>query len=370
MDVAAGYDAGDPYARRCGQQRSWPRQGFRFGVPSADLLEFFGDEESRALFESACDALCSRGGCRVEIDYSIFRDAAHLLYAGPWVAERLAAIQEFATANPDALHPVTAKIILGAAKLTAADTFKAIYRLAELAAAAQQEWEKIDVMLLPTAARHYTHEEICADPITRNSDLGYYTNFVNLLDFAAVAAPWGRRANGLPFGVSFIGPAWSDRALLRTAGLFETQESDSASVDECPAGYVPLAVCGAHLTGQPLNHQLTGVGAFLLRACQTSPEYRLYALKGTVPPKPGLVRVAERGTQIEVEVWAVPISVFGAFVAAVPPPLAIGSCVIDNGRQVKSFVCEPWALADAEDITSFGGWRAWLARDKEFVRSR
>lgn len=249
-----------------------------------------------------------------------------------------------------------------------------MYRLAGLAVPAKRELEKMDFMLLPTAARHYTHDEVAADPIALNTNLGYYTNFVNLLNLAGVAVPCGWRANGLPFGVTLIGPAWSDAALLETAGrlhraspgasagakLFELATRGVPEDTYCPSGFIPLAVCGAHLTGQPLNHQLTSAGGFLLESCTTSAEYRLYALRGTVPQKPGLVLTRTGGAAIEVEVWAVPESAFGGFVAAVPPPLAIGTCTLESGRKVKSFVCEPWALADAEEITHFGGWRAWL----------
>jgi allophanate hydrolase len=209
----------------------------------------------------------------------------------------------------------------------------------------------MDFMLLPTAGAAYTHEEIAAEPIALNTNLGYYTNFVNLLDLAALAIPAGFRANGIPFGVTLIGPAWSDEALLATA---------QNEFPYCPEGYVPLAVCGAHLAGQPLNHQLTTAGAFLIEATKTAPNYRFYALKGTVPAKPGLFYSPGEGAAIEVEVWAVPQNNFGGFVAAVPPPLAIGTCTLESGRKVKSFVCEPYALADAQEITELGGWRSFL----------
>lgn len=350
--VARGFDPGDSYSRESGQTVAWAPGKFRFGVPGADLLEFFGDDSAGPLFEAAARRLESMGGERVEIDYGIFLAAAQLLYSGPWVAERLAAIRDFAAEKPEALHPVTAQIILKAGSLTAVDAFQAMYKLSDLARAAEAEWARMDFMLLPTAGTCYTHEQITAEPIACNTNLGYYTNFVNLLDLAAVAFPAGRRASGMPFGVSLIGPAWSDEALLATA---------SAVAPYCPDGYVPLAVCGAHLTGMPLNWQLRQARAFLIEACGTAPEYRFYALSGTVPAKPGLVRASEGGTSIEVEVWAVPLDTFGAFVAAVPPPLAIGSCTLASGRVVKSFVCEPSALRDAREITHLQGWRAYIA---------
>jgi allophanate hydrolase len=332
-------------------RKAWPVRGFRFGVPDNEMLQFFGDNSAEALYRQAIQKLEGLGGKRVEFGFAPFREAAQLLYDGPWVAERLAAIRDFAAANPEALHPVTAKTILGGRKFTAVDTFEAIYRLDELVRATEDEFRRMDFMLLPTAGSAYTHEQMAGDPIALNTNLGYYTNFVNLLDLAAVAIPAGLRANGIPFGVTLIGPAWSDDALLSTA---------SEDHPYCPVGYVPLAVCGAHLTGQPLNHQLTSAGAFLIEGTHTSAEYRLFALQGTVPPKPGLVFTPLDGAAVEVEVWAVPESTFGSFVAAVPPPLAIGSGTLAGGRRVKSFVCEPWALKDAVEITEFGGWKQYL----------
>jgi allophanate hydrolase len=337
-----------------GQQKAWPAKGFRFGVPAGKWLRFFGDESAPQLYENAIAKFEAMGGIPVEFDYSIFDAAANLLYSGPWVAERLAAIKDFAAAHPDALHPVTARIILGAGSHTAVSAFEAAYKLADLARAAEQEWKRMDFMLLPTAGAAYTHEQIAAEPIALNTNLGYYTNFVNLLDLAALAIPAGMRSNGIPFGVTLIGPAWSDEALLATA---------ANEFPYCPAGYVPLAVCGAHLTGQPLNYQLRDANAFLIEATRTSPEYRFYALGGTVPAKPGLFLSKTGGAAIEVEVWAVPESTFGRFVAAVPPPLAIGTCTLAGGRRVKSFVCEPYALEDATEITQFGGWKRYKQFD-------
>jgi allophanate hydrolase len=356
--AARGFDPTDPWSRRPGQPKAWPPGAFRFGVPGADWLRFFGDESAPALFEASAVHLEAMGGIRTEFDYRIFHDAAQLLYSGPWVAERLAAIRKFAEEKPDALYPVTAQIILKSASISAVSAFEAVYRLAELARAAESEWERMDFMLLPTAGNCYTHEQIEASPIAHNTDLGYYTNFVNLLDLAAIAIPAGRRASGMPFGVTLIGPAWSDEALIGMANRFSDR---NAALPYCPVGYVPLAVCGAHLTGEPLNYQLTAAGAFLIESCRTSLNYRLYALTGTKPPKPGLVFSPDGGDSIEIEVWAVPESTFGLFVAGVPPPLGIGSCTLESGRTVKSFVCEPYALVGARDITSFGGWRAFRA---------
>ena len=355
--AARVFDPEDPYSRRTGQPRSWPRTGFRFGVPSHALLRFFGDDSAPGLFEDAIRQLRNLGGEPVEIDYSVFDEAARLLYSGPWVAERLVAIRDFADAHADALHPVTAKIILGARKLAATDAFGGMYRLEALKRAAEREWQRMDFLLLPTAGAAYTHEEVAREPIAFNTNLGYYTNFVNLLDLAAIAIPAGLRSNGIPFGVSLVGPAWSDASLLETAAALTGNHQPRY----CPEGYIPLAVCGAHLSGQPLNHQLLEAGAFLIEATFTSPEYRLFALRGTIPAKPGLLFDPNQGSSIEVEVWAVPDSTFGGFVASVPPPLAIGTCALISGRRVKSFVCEPIGFTNAADITHLGSWRKYVA---------
>jgi allophanate hydrolase len=324
-------------------------KSFRFGVPAANQLEFFGDDEAAELYAKAIKQTEALGGERVEIDFSPFRAAAELLYSGPWVAERLSAIGAFMAQHGDDMNPIVRQIIAGGAKYTAVETFEAQYRLQDLCTAAAREWARIDTMLLPTTGTIFTHEAVAADPIGTNTKLGFYTNFVNLMNLAAVAVPAGFRANGLPFGVSFIGPAFSDDALLTIADRFHR-------------GVVSLAVVGAHLSGQPLNWQLTQRGARLLKTCRTARGYRLYALDATAPPKPGLVRDENfEGPGIEVEVWAIGAEHFGSFVAAVPAPLGIGSATLDDGQIVKCFICESYAIAAAKEITEFGGWRKYLS---------
>jgi allophanate hydrolase len=358
--IARGFDTGDPFSRviAVGQDAApWLGGAFRFGVPAKEHLEFFGDDEAEGLYQQALADLKKLGGSQVEIDYSIFRAAASLLYAGPWVAERLAAIHEFIDAHAGEMNPVVREIILGARRYSAVDAFDADYKLRELRRASEAEWRKIDVMVLPTTGTIYTHEAVAAEPVKLNTNLGYYTNFVNLLDLAAVAVPAGFRSNGLPFGISLIGPAFSDEALLSLADFYDR----GRVVDVAPPGCVAVAVVGAHLSGQPLNWQLTERGARLIKTCKTAPGYRLYALDGTVPAKPGLVRDSGfAGAGIEVEVWAVPENLFGGFVSAVPAPLGVGSATLENGDVVKCFICEGYAIEGATEITRFGGWRAYL----------
>ena len=378
FEAARGFDASDPYSRpSAGEDAPAPWLGgpFRFGVPQPDQWEFFGDDEARNLYAASVRAFESLGGVAVPFDFRPFQEAAALLYSGPWVAERLAALGEFFAAHAEDVHPVVRDILTSGARFSAADGFLAQYRLEELRRQTAVVWEKADFLLLPTTATTYTLAEVEAEPIRLNTNLGHYTNFVNLLDLAAVALPAGFRPNGLPFGVSLIGPAQADLALLSVAdrlhrhsggtlGGLTTPVAETAPLTPFPAlpGCTLLAVVGAHLTGQPLNRQLTERGANLSAATKTASGYRLYALPDTTPAKPGLVRAPGfDGPGIEVEVWAVPTAHFGSFVAAIPAPLGIGSMELADGSVVKGFICEPFALEAATEITHFGGWRAYLA---------
>jgi allophanate hydrolase len=365
FQAARGFDPADPFSRSPapGQGAApWTGQTVRFGIPADEELEFFGDTAAACLFQKFIETMQDLGGIRVQIDLAPFRAAAELLYSGPWVAERTAALDGFLESHGDEMDAVVRQIVSSGRRFTAVDAFEASYRLAELRRLTEAQWSRMDVMLLPTTGTIYTHEQVAADPIRLNTNLGFYTNFVNLLDLAAVAVPAGFRPNGLPFGVSLIGPAFSDEALLSLAGNFENHGSiplgePGLSVPGC----IAIAVVGAHLAGEPLNWQLTDRGARRLRTCRTAPGYRLYALPGTMPPKPGLMRDDNfRGPGIEVEVWAVPEDQFGSFVEAVPAPLGIGNATLDSGETVKSFICEPYAVTGATEITSYGGWRSYL----------
>ncbi|MBY0374437.1 MAG: allophanate hydrolase, partial [Bryobacteraceae bacterium] len=359
LDAASGFDPEDPFSRPAATSPLSGAGPFRFGVPAEDQLEFFGDHDARDLFLAAVRQLELAGGERVEIDYAPFREAAALLYQGPWVAERTAAVGDFLAAHPDQVHPVVRRIIEGGTKYSAIDAHRASYRLAELRQSTLPTWARIDVMLLPTTGTIFTHEQVAAEPVARNTDLGFYTNFVNLLDLAALALPAGFRPNGLPFGVTLIGPAWSDPALLRLGARFLREPLPA----QLPSGWIELAVVGAHLSGQPLHPQLTERGARLLETTRTAPDYQLFALANTTPPKPGLVRApGSSGPGIEVEVYALSAERFGSFVALIPPPLGIGNVQLAGGRTVKGFICEPAGLTGSTDITAFGGWRNFLAR--------
>ena len=369
----AGFDPQDPYSRSAAELiRPGIGESFRFGVPAPELQKFFGDDASRAIYHRAFDRLTSLGGTPVQIDLAPFLEAGALLYDGPWVAERLAGLREFLSDEPDAVLPLTRGIVQSGRRFDAVAAFDGLHELKNLERLAQAQWQKMDLLLLPTAGTIYTLDQVQADNLHLNATLGYYTTFANLLDLAAVAAPAGFRPDGLPVGVSLLAPRGSEDALLhladrlhRIAGVMLGATNQPLAI--CPAVDAPaqsgigLAVVGAHLSGQPLNHQLTSVGAKLVRTCKTSPDYKLYALAGMVPPKPGLIRSAEPGGRaIALEVWEMTAESFGKFVAAIPPPLGIGTITLDDGQCVKGFLCEPHALRGAQDITEFGGWMSYL----------
>jgi len=374
LDVTSGFDPEDIYSRRLGFADVRAR---RFGVPQRDQLQFFGDVEYARLFDAAVARLESGGCIRVEIDFGPFLEAARLLYEGPWIAERYAAVGAFIDAHPDAVLPVTRRIIAGAVKPSAVEAFQGIYRLRGLRRASEAAWSKVDFILTPTAGTVYQSTAIDADPIGRNATLGYYTNFMNLFELAGVAVPAGFRADGLPFGITLVGPDTSERALLEIADTLQREAVATlgatgwrmpprpapapAPAAAAAAGQIALAVCGAHMQGLPLNHQLQERNAVFLRRTRTAPSYRLFALPGGPPRRPGLVRVPGGGAAIEVEVWGIPTEHMGSFLAGVGAPLGIGKVELRDGSQVCGFICEGHAAATAEDITAFGGWRGFIA---------
>lgn len=375
LQVMTGPDAEDPFSRErpVAAVTAIPKR-VRLGVPPQDQLQFFGDDLAARGYQEALERWRKLGAELVEIDVEPLYETARLLYEGPWVAERYLTIRELLESQPDAVHPVTRQITLAGAKLSAAETFAALYRLQALRKIAEHSFAGIDALVLPTAPTAYTVEQVLADPITLNSRLGTYTNFVNLLDLCGLALPASIRSDGIPFGITLLAPAGRDAEL---AGLGRVFHADTAlpmgasgqpqpplaevTGGDAPGG-IAIAVVGAHLSGMPLNRELTALGGRLLSATATAPDYKLYALKGTVPPKPGLLRVATGGgAAIAVEVWALSPAAFGSFVAAIPSPLSIGTLTLADGSSVKGFLTEPAAIEGARDISHFGGWRAYMA---------
>lgn len=371
LSVAMGHDAGDPYSRALTPMTAPLSPRLRIGVPST--LAFFGDADSAAAFERSLAQLEAQGATRVPIDYAPLAEAAALLYDSALVAERYAAVRPFFDAHEEEVIEPVRSILARGRQYSAADFVDAQTKLRALAQQAAPMWKDIDLLVVPTAPTHYTIEAMQADPVALNQNLGAYTNFVNLLDYAALSVPTCLRSDGLPFGLTLIGPCASDFQLAElgqrlhhasglTLGATGAAMPAPAALPMLePAATVKVAVVGAHLSGMPLNGQLTERGATLLRETLTAPQYRLYALPGTVPPKPGMVRVPAGGAALIVEVWEMPATAYGSFVALIPAPLGIGTLTLDDGSSVQGFVCESIALDGAEDITHHGGWRRYIA---------
>lgn len=357
--VIAGFDAADPFSRPLADVAITPR---RIGVPLPHQRVFFGDLQSEELYERAMARL-AREAELVAIDITPLLDAAQLLYGGPWVAERTAAIETLLRENPDAIDPTVRAVVEPGLDISAVEVWNGVYRLAELARHAEAMWGEVDALAFPTTGTTYRVAELAAAPIALNSNLGRYTNFVNLLDMAAIAVPAGARANGTGFGITLIGPAHSDLALATMAEAY-LAAAQLPALPPLDTGdhmdTIKLAVVGAHLEGMPLHWQLTSRNAKFVGAFTTAPTYRLYAMAESVPPKPALVHSAD-GSAIALEVYELGLAEFGSFVAEVPPPLAIGTVTLADGTSVKGFVAEPRALTGAEDITHLGGWRAYIA---------
>ncbi|HSV48009.1 MAG TPA: allophanate hydrolase [Ramlibacter sp.] len=381
---ALGADPYDPYSRTLAlKDQPFPAR-FCFGVP--DRLEFFGDEAARAAFGQAVQRLKEMGGTAVAIDYAPLAKAADLLYGSALVAERYAAVRGFFDGREDDVMEPVRSIIAAGCGYSAAEWCEAQVRLQALGQQAALMWDEIDLLLVPTAPTHYTIAQMRADPVVLNRNLGAYTNFVNLLDYAALSVPSCLRADGLPFGITLVGPCASDWQLAELGQRYHHatglgQGATGVALPEpldifglvCPhprplpegegvRQSVQVAVVGAHLSGMPLNGQLTERGAVLVATSETAPDYRLFALPGTTPPKPGLLRVAPgSGTRIAVEVWDMPLEHYGSFVALIPAPLGIGTLALADGATVQGFVCEALATQGAQDISQHGGWRAYMA---------
>lgn len=371
-ELASGFDAADPYSRA--DPHTAPADipaAPRFAVPAQ--LEFFGDVQAERAFHRALAQLQAGGATLEPLDFAPFRTLAEQLYYGPWVAERTVAIEQVLEANPQAIDPVVRGIVGNGLSYSACDAYKAEYLRAELARQIAQRLAPFDALVVPTAPTIRTLAEMAQEPVLFNSQFGTYTNFTNLADLSALALPGPLREDGLPAGITLIAPAWHDRALAAFGLRWQRQSALPLGAigrvlppQPAPApstGHVRLAVVGAHLCGMPLNVQLTQRDAVRVEQTVTAPCYRLYALADTEPPKPGLARTAQ-GAAIHLELWDIPLARFGEFVAEIPAPLGIGTLLLADGRRVKGFICEAWALEGATDITEFGGWRNYLASVK------
>lgn len=365
LDVAAQFDAADPYSR---ESVAVPQRRIkRLAIPLSP--QWFGDVEQQQAYEQACVLARKHGLELVEKDFGPLFEMAALLYQGPWVAERYAAVGEFMEQDLPGLDPIVKSIVLSGKLPSAVDQFRAEYRRLELMRYVTALFDDVDALFVPTSPHFPTHAALAEQPIEVNSRNGVYTNFVNLADLSALSLPAALRRDGLPFGITLIAPAWQDRALLAFANRWEA----ALKLPEAPVllgrkadESVVIAVVGAHLSGMPLNHQLSHRSARLVEQTVTADKYRLYALANTTPPKPGLVRVGddEQGVAIIVELWQLTAAAFGSFVNEVPQPMGIGKVELEDGRIVNGFMCEAAVLPTATDISEFGGWRAYVSREQ------
>jgi allophanate hydrolase len=374
LSAMAGPDGADPFSRNrtLAGLGAFPAKP-RLGVPREGQSIFFGDKAQEAAYDAALKRWAALGATLVGFDLEPLYETARLLYEGPWVTERYLVIRNLLASSPDAIHPVTREITIAGSRISAADAFAALYRLQALRRIAERAFAGIDALVLPTTPTVYSTAQVLANPIELNSRLGTYTNFVNLLDLCGLALPASIRPDGVPFGITLLAPAGQDAQLASLGRVFQADtrltlgarhvpQPPLADIAPCVnADEIPIAVVGAHLSGMVLNGELKALGGRLLEATVTAPDYRLYALEST-PPKPGMLRVEKgTGTSIELEIWALSAASFGKFVAAIPPPLSIGTVRLGDGRRVKGFLVEPADIDGAREISAFGGWRAFVA---------
>ena len=374
LAAMAGLDDADPFSRNrpLARMTAFPAN-LRLGVPRNGQLIFFGDKASEKAYRDALQRCTALGATLVDFDLEPFYETARLLYEGPWVAERYLVIHDLLASSPESIHPVTREITVAGARLSAADTFSALYRLQALRKVSERAFAGIDALVLPTTPTVYSTAQVLANPVELNSRLGTYTNFVNLLDLCGLALPAAIRPDAIPFGITLLAPAGQDAHLASIGRVFHADTKlnmGGRSLPQPPLASLPqdlggdeiaIAVAGAHLSGMALNGELKALGGRLLEAATTAPDYRLYAL-ATTPPKPGMLRVEKgTGSSIELELWALSTAAFGKFVAAIPPPLSIGTVRLADGRGVKGFIVESADIDGARDISAFGGWRAFVA---------
>ncbi len=377
LEQAAVYDENDQYARKItfeNNQRHYgmPDEKFTFAVPNEEQLAFFENDSAKKLFNQSIQQLESLGGIKHEIDFSTFIKAAKLLYEGPWVAERYVATEDIIVKQPDALLPVIKTIIGGGENKLATDFFKAEYQMQVYRQKAKQALAQFDFMVTPTAGTIYSIDEVNNDPIQLNSNLGYYTNYMNLLDCSCVAVPAGFLDSGLPWGISFVSTAMQDRKLLAYANKWQQYKNiNPGNLDIALAAsqadaiaymdMIPLIVCGAHMQGLALNWQLMERGAKFQEKTTSANSYRMFVIEGAIK-RPGMVRDEDKGQAIDIEIWQVPKSEFGSFVAAIPGPLGIGKVETTDGRWLPGFICEGHAIVGANEISHLGGWRQYIVK--------
>lgn len=371
--VANSYDVKDCYARHIENTvLSTPKSDLKIGIPSKDSIQFMGDAAQEKSFNHSVSLLKEQGYEISEIDFTPLYEIAQMLYYGSWVAERYTVIEDLLKTNPDAIYPVTKKIISLAEERSAADAFRGFYKLKELIRNVEPELSKVDVLCVPTIPTFYSVKDLEVDPVTPNNNFGTYTNFVNLMDMCGIAVPTPAREDGRPGSVTILAAKDEDALVasvatslecvgVRNLGATDWQFGDKCELSEAKTATIDIAVCGAHMSNLPLNKDLTSRGATFLRAANSAADYKFYALAGGPPSRPGMVKCAQgAGGEIELEIWSMPIEQFGSFMTTIPAPLAIGSVSLNDGSQVNGFICEAAGAEGGDDITHLGSWRQFL----------
>lgn len=353
----AVYDPEDPYSRENVQSLS--ENKLKIAIPSQKDLKFFGNKAYEVSYHNFIALLLEKNYIIEEIDFSPMFKAAELLYGGPWLAERYNAVGDFINKNPNAVVDTTLKIISQGKALTATSYFEAEYQLNAFKKQFEGYTKLYDAFLMPTAGTIFTKKEVSEQPIDSNTKLGYYTNFMNLLDCTAIALPVAITDNNLPFGITLFGPAFNDNNLLTISRSMSEKKLLNTPMSETE--FIELAVCGAHKTGGTLNYQLLEVNAIYKETLLTTPEYRFYALSHLDPVRPGLIKDPKKGGSIEVQVWKVPANKLGGFINQIGAPLTFGKINLENGEVVTSFLCESYALEKAKEITHLQTWENYLS---------
>lgn len=372
--VARGFDAADAYAKPLPHDPTYAiTTPLKIGVPDAASIEFFGDDVQAAAFARDVTRLTALGMEIEPVNFEPLFDVARMLYEGAWVAERYTVIERLLATDPNSVHPVTRQIITHAETMSAADAFRGMYRLADLKRLAEPLLSGLDALCVPTIPTFYSVKDLQADPVTPNSNFGTYTNFVNLLDMCGIAVPTAPRADGRPGSVTILSEAGKDALVASLARCLEVDCDRTLGATSFPLSNPPekpparserieLAVCGAHMSGLPLNRQLTELGATFVAGARTSANYRFYALAGGPPMRPGLIRSEKPGAaSIALEIWSLPKAAVGAFLEGIPAPLGIGSIELSDGTWVKGFLCETAGLHGATDISHLADWRVFLS---------
>jgi len=372
--ITQDFNKNDPWAVKSKEGKNIASRQFRFGVPRTTELNFFGNKEYKRLYQEAITKCEQMGGERIEIDYQPFAVAAKLLYEGPWVAERYSVIKDLIKSKLHAIHPVIKSVIEPAAEMGTVDAFEKIYELKKIKHQTDMIMNELDFLLLPTTGTIYRLDEVIQNPVQLNSNLGNYTNFMNLLEYAGLALPAGFTVEGLPFGITLVANKFHDQQLLDYgkrymqnygnnigATNFKSYICNTEKIQNADDAVINVVVCGAHMSGMALNSQLTDRDAKLVSKTRTAGKYRLFALAGGPPFRPGLLYDEKAGNRIEVEVWSLPKNKLADFVALIPPPLGLGRVELEDGSNESGFICEPRGFDGADEITQFGSWRSFIA---------